>query len=626
MSALCGWLGQVPSDTQPSQLLSAMADAFRGRRLSEASVASAVTGIWVTSDRARGTVCNADEPWVGIIGSPRWRHAGLAEEQQKHGSAAALRRAYRKYGLELFERIVGAFAFAILDPSANRALLAVDRMGIHQLYYSSHDHQLVFGSSADLVRTHPAVGATIPLQAVYNYLHAYVCRSPGTIYAEQRKLGPAQYLEWKDGHARVASYWRTPFAPDRSRSAHELGEALVSQVRQAIRQCLPDGPSGVGAFLSGGLDSSTVAGMLSEVTTGPADTFTIGFGESSYDEMRYAEATSRRFGTRSHRYYLTPDDVVAMAPKIAAYYDEPFGNSSAVPTYFCASLARQTGLSCMLAGDGGDEILAGNSRYLDQYAYMRYTELPGVIRSAIRLAAFQAPFLCNTQLWERARRYISRADLPLPERLEAFNFYQIERMAEVFERDALSEIDLDAPWRETREIYEGAASADPLQRMMHLDLKQALADADLKKVTGMCELAGIDVRFPFLDDGLVDFCATIPSELHMTDRRLRAFFKDAFKAFLPAEVIDKKKHGFGMPFYEWTRDHPALRELAYDSLKSLSGRHLMRSAFIDKVMSEHARTGVTVYDGLVWDLMMLELWLQSHPPRFVTDNKSVPAR
>ena len=614
MSALCGWVGSRPSDAQPAQLLLTMADAFRGRRLSEASVGSAPAAIWATSDRAHGMVCNATEPWVGVIGAPRWRDPGLVEEQRERGRAAALRRAYREHGLEFFSQLIGAFAFVILEPSANRALIAVDRMGIHQLYFSSYNNQLIFGSTADLVRAYPGVGATVPLQSIYNYLHAYVCRSPGTIYAEQRKLGPAQYLQWENGRARIASYWRTPFEPDRSRSARELGEELVSQVRRAVRQCLPGGPAGVGAFLSGGLDSSTVAGMLSEVATGQADTFTIGFGESSYDEMQYAEAASRRFGTRSHRYYLTADDVVSMAPKIAAYYDEPFGNSSAVPAYFCASLARQAGLNCILAGDGGDEILAGNSRYLDQRAYARYSQLPGPIRAALRLAALRTPFLRGTEPWKRALRYIGRADLPLPERLEAFNFYQIERMAEVFERDALVEIDLNAPWRETREIYEGAVSADPLQRMMHLDLKQALADADLKKVTGMCELARVGVRFPFLDDDLVAFCATIPPEFHMKDGRLRAFFKDAFKDFLPPEVINKKKHGFGMPFYEWTRDHPALRELAYDNLRSLNGRHLLRSAFIDKVMSEHARAEATVYDGLVWDLMMLELWFQSHPP------------
>lgn len=590
-----------------------MTDAFRGRRPNEASISSPEAAIWATADRIHGIVYDGAEPWVGIIGSPRWRDAALAREQQERGSATALRRAYREHGLGLFNNLAGAFAFAILDRSAGKALIAVDRMGIHGVYFASVASKLIFGSTADLVRGHPGVGATIPLQSIYNYLHAYVCRSPGTIYAEQQKLGPGQYLAWEDGRARVEAYWRTPFEPDKSHSAEELAEELVAQVRRAVRQSLPEGRAdGVGAFLSGGLDSSTVAGMLNEVTIGPAETFTIGFDEASYDEMRYADAATRKFGTRAHRYYLTPDDVAVMAPKIAAYYDEPFGNSSAIPAYFCAVQARQSNLTCLLAGDGGDEILAGNSRYLDQQIYMRYGNLSAPLRAILKLVAFHAPVLRGTALWGKAQRYIARAEIPLPERLEAFNFYQIGRMVEVFEPDALREIDLEAPWREMRATYESVASSDPLQRMMHLDLKQALADADLKKVTGMCELAGIEVRFPFLDDDLVAFCATIPPQLHLKDGRLRAFFKDAFRDFLPSKIIAKKKHGFGMPFYEWTRDHPTLRALAYDNLRSLGGRHLLRGDFIDKVMTEHARAEATAYDGLVWDLMMLELWLQHH--------------
>lgn len=612
MNALCGWLARGRQDRPPAEMLKAMIDAFRGRRPSEASIADSSAAIWATAEQMSGIVCRA-EPWIGIIGSPRWRDAELAREQRERGAAAALQRAYCEQGANLFESIAGTFAFAILDPTKGQALIAVDRMGVHSLYFATVADKLVFGSTADLVRGHPGVGATIPLQAIYNYLHAYVCRSPTTIYAEQRKLGPGQFAVWNGRQLRIETYWRTRFEPDRSRSPTELAEELVTQVRRAVHESLPAGRAdGVGAFLSGGLDSSTVAGMLSEATTAPADTFTIGFDEASYDEMRYADAAAHKFGTRSHRYYLTPDDVVAMAPRIAEYYDEPFGNSSAIPAYFCAAQASAAGLTCLLAGDGGDEILAGNSRYLEQQVYLRYSNLPVFLRAVLKLAAFHTPMLCGWPLWSKAQRYITRAEVSLPERLEAFNFYQIERMGEVFEEDALREIDLEAPWREMRETYQGATSHDPVQRMMHLDLKQALADADLKKVSGMCELAGIDVRFPFLDDDLVAFCATIPPELHLKNGRLRAFFKDAFKGFLPDEVIAKKKHGFGMPFYEWTRDHPALRALAYDSLRSLRARHLLRGDFIDKVMQQHARTEATPYDGLVWDLMMLELWLHHH--------------
>lgn len=613
MGALCGWIGLDLDERPPAVGLRAMADAYRGRRRNEASIIGRQASIWAAADKSSGVVSEAGEILAGIAGQPRWRDPALVEEQRQRGHAAALARAYREHGAGLLGKISGPFAFAILDQSTREALLAIDRMGIHSLYFSSPRGGLVFGSTADLVRSHPDVRTSIPLQAIYNYLHAYVCRSPGTIYAEQKKLGPGHFLRWQNGEGRVEPYWQMPFEPDRSKSEGELAEELVEQVRRAVQRSLPGGrPEGVGAFLSGGLDSSTVTGMLSEMSVVPAKTFTIGFDESSYDEMRFADAANLKFKTEAHRYYLKPGDVVTMASRIAAHYDEPFGNSSAIPAYFCALGARKAGVSCLLAGDGGDEVLAGNSRYLDQQKYIRFSNVPALLRITLGLTT-RIPILRRTPLWQKAGRFIGRAGIPLPERLEAYNFWQVDRMVEVFEPEALRQLDLEAPWREMRATYEGAAASDPLQRMMHLDLKQALADADLKKVTGMCELAGVDVRFPFLDDELVAFCATVPPELHLKNGRLRAFFKGAFRDFLPEEIVQKKKHGFGMPFYEWTRDDQKLRELAYDSLDSLRSRDLLRRDFIDVVRREHARPEATDYDGLVWDLMMLELWLQHHP-------------
>lgn len=613
MGALCGWLRLPGRGQGTSEDLNAMATAFRGRRQQSHAVAAPDAALWVDGDDPVRGMEFSDDNSVAILGNVRWCQPALAEEQQRCGAASALRLAYREHGLDLFAQISGDFAFAILDRARQRALLAIDRMGVHSLYFAeSNAAELLFGTTADVVRAHPRVGASVPPQAVYNYLHAFVCRSPGTIYAEQRKLGPAQYLLWEGGKSQISTYWRMPFNPARGISPEVLEAELVERLRRAVRTSIPgDNADSVGAFLSGGLDSSSVVGMLSEVTVEPANTFTIGFNQSSYDEMAYAEATTRRFGALAHNYYLTAEDTAETAPKIAAYYDEPFGNSSAVPAYFCAMQARDAGMSCLLAGDGGDEILAGNSRYLEQGLQNRYSRLPGPLRGAIRLTASHMPLLRRTSLWTRAQRYITRSEMRLPERLEAYNFYHVDRMTEVFDRDALSAIDVDEPWRAMREVFESASSDNSLQRMMHLDLKHALADADLKKVTGMCDLAGIDVRFPFLDDDLVAFCATIPPEFHLEDGVLRAFFKRAFRDFLPPEVIAKKKHGFGMPFYEWTRDHPRLRELAYDSLLHLKTRHFLRRDFIDRVMKEHARDAATDYDGLVWDLMMLELWFSS---------------
>ncbi|WP_193369799.1 asparagine synthetase B family protein [Pelagibius marinus] len=614
MSAFCGWLALSDSDRPPQAMLDTMSAAFRGRRLKEGRVASGPAAAWVTTAAPQADLCTAEDPWVVIVGTVDWRDAALIKEQQKKGAAWALRRAYLEHGLKLFDSITGAFAFAILDRQRRRVLLAIDRMGIHRLYYAAVATEgLVFGTTADMVRAHPKVESSVSLQAVYGYLHAFVCRSPRTIYEAQRKLEPAQYLLWQDGRSRVASYWQMPFVPDRRKSPTQFGDELVAQVRRAVHGAVScDEVAVTGAFLSGGLDSSTVTGMLSEVTPGPVETFTIGFEEAPYDEMYYAGATARRFGARDHRYYLTAEATAMMAPKIAAYYDEPFGNSSALPAYFCAVQAREAGMTRLLAGDGGDEILAGNSRYLEQLKQGRYQRLPKPLRIALKSVIFHLPLLCSTRLCRRAQQHILRAEMPLPERLEAYNFYQPGRMAEVFDPQILPALDLDAPWRELRQAYLGAAAEDPLLRMMHLDLKYALADADLKKVTGMCDLAGIDVAFPFLDDDLVAFCATIPPELLLKDGRLRAFYKDTFRHLLPQEVIAKKKHGFGMPFYEWTRDDPRLRELAYDSLGSLRGRHIISGGFIDEVRRQHARPARTPYDGLVWDLMMLELWFASH--------------
>ena len=614
MNALSGWLTPVGKEVAPEAALDAIAAAYKGRPAEMASKSGPEAGLWAAVTDAPGGLCGQEQPWTAIVGDHHWSDPSLAEIASSQGAAAALRQAYRRYGSELLDRLHGAFALAIVDPAAQRTMLAIDRLGIHSLYYSSdYAPGLVFGTTAGLVKAHPGIDCSIPPQSVYDYLQAYVCRSPGTIYREQRKLLPAQVLIHEEGRTRTDTYWRMPFAPDLQRNEAALGQDLMEQMRAAVGRSLPQGdPKGVGAFLSGGLDSSTVAGLLNERTGDPATTFTIGFADSEYDEMRYADAATKRFGTRAKKYYLTAEDTLEMAPKVAAFYDEPFGNSSALPTYFCARQAQQEGFTCLLAGDGGDEIFAGNSRYVEQERFERYLALPAVLRGILELLVYGTPLVGQTPLWRKARGYIAKAKTPLPDRLEAYNFYQADRLTEVFEPDSLAEIDLEAPMRDMREAYAGTATNDKLHGMMQMDLKLALADNDLRKVTGMCELAGISVRFPFLDEELIDFAATIPPGILIKDSQLRSFFKGAFKDFLPREILEKKKHGFGMPFYEWTRDHPGLRELAYDSLRDLSRRHLLRGSFIDKVMTEHPKQEATEYDGLVWDLLMLELWLASH--------------
>src|SRR5262245_20552716 len=283
----------------------------------------------------------------------------------------------------------------------------------------------------------------------------------------------------------------------------ELKEAFLVSLREGVREAAQDGA--VGTFLSGGTDSSTVAGLLGEVTGKPARTYSIGFEAQGYDEMSYARIAARHFATEHHEYYVTPADVVSAVPRIAEVYDQPFGNSSVVPTYFCAKLARNDGVDVLLGGDGGDELFGGNDRYAKQYLYSLYSDLPRAVRKGlIEPVAFLLP---EIGVVGKGQRYIRNASLPMPARYDNYN--RLERLCaeNVFAPEFLCAVDQRQPRSLLAEAYEGVRAGSLINRMLALDLRFTLADNDLPKVTRACELAGLDVRYPLLDDTVVAFSA-----------------------------------------------------------------------------------------------------------------------
>src|SRR5208282_128549 len=256
---------------------------------------------------------------------------------------------------------------------------------------------------------------------------------------------------------------------------------------------------------------------------------------------------------------LTPDDVVDAIPIIARAYDEPFGNDSAAPTYFCAKMAREDGVQVLLAGDGGDEIFGGNTRYAKQKLFEAYARIPKTLRRAlIEPLAFSLPGSDRIAPLRKLGSYIRQASVPLPDRLETYNFLYRSPFSDVFEADFLESVDVDEPLCMLREVYQRAHASSPINRMMHLDLKLTLADNDLRKVSRMCDVAGIEVRYPLLDDELVEFSGQIPAALKVKGLQLRYFFKQALKDVLAPETIAKPKHGFAMPFGVWLRSHAHL--------------------------------------------------------------------
>lgn len=557
------------------------------------------------------TIHDRDSDCVAVIlGQPRWKdpHAARVAQEQGHGAAAIAR--YLARGPALLEEMAGDFALAIVDPGKQLTLLAIDRTGTERLCFAQRDSTLVFSTSAKAVARHPLVSASISRQALFEYLYCHMVPSPDTVFEGVEKLLPAQRLMATPHGLKRDFYWTLQYAPATSASEAQQVVRFKELLRQGVARQLDGQPTG--AFLSGGTDSSTVAGLLGEVSGKPAQTFSIGFDAEGFDEMEYARITARHFGTVEHEFYVTPEHVAEAIPLIAAAYDEPFGNASAVPTYFCAQLARAQGVEVMLAGDGGDEFFGGNARYAKQSVFEHYWKLPGIVRGALQSALLSLPADTGPSLLRKARSYVNQARVPLPDRLESYNFLHRSPLAGIFEPEFLAAVDVDRPLALMRETYQRSTSPELVDRMMHLDHKFTLADNDLRKVKRMCEVAGIEVRFPLLDEDVMAFSGTLTGPQKVSGDKLRVFFKDALRDYLPQETITKSKHGFGLPFGLWLAQDGPLRDQAEAALKTLGHRGIVRRDYLEELWRSHRGEHASYYGVMIWVLVQLELWLQKH--------------
>ncbi|MDX1736365.1 MAG: asparagine synthase C-terminal domain-containing protein, partial [Halioglobus sp.] len=434
--------------------------------------------------------------------------------------------------------------------------------------------------------------------------------SPGSVHAGVSKLPAAHYLDFRDGKVTTSCYWIPKFAqPGGGPPFEELSGELREVLRQSLRNNLPASGK-LGAFLSGGLDSSTVTGVMAELCGADAEAYSIGFSAEGYDEMAYARITAEHFGVTLNEYYVTPEDVVDALPLVATSYDEPFGNSSALPAYFCARMAAQRGVDTLLAGDGGDEIFAGNERYIKQNVFERYAMIPKGLRSGL-IEPLVGALPAAVPLSSKARSYIEQANTPLPDRLQSYNFLHRHAADEIFTPEFLQHIDEQLPLGLQRDVYQRPDDAGDLDRMLYLDWQFTLADNDLRKVSHMCAVAGVNVTYPMLDDALVEFSCRVPSDLKIKGKDLRHFFKRALCDFLPFETIHKPKQGFGLPFGVWMRTYDPLRELAYDNLSKLKTRGFIQPAFIDSAIRMHQSEHAAYYGELIWILTVFELWFAS---------------
>jgi asparagine synthase (glutamine-hydrolysing) len=546
---------------------------------------------------------------VAVRGTPEWQRSFGAPAA--HADAAALLAAYRAEGPDCVARLGGRFALAITDAAVGRTVLAIDAMGIERLAYAAAPGLLAFGSSAMAVARTPGIAAGISRQSVFSYLMLHMVPAPETIFEGVAKLRAGHMAVWQDGRIETRPWWRPRFVENGGEPAADLVVQLRSALRTAVAGCRPDAHTG--AFLSGGLDSSTVAGVLSETLPEPAATFSIGFGYAEFDELSYARIANRRFNCRGHEYTITGDDIADSFRLIARAYDEPFGNSSALPLFYCARLAREAGMHHLLAGDGGDELFAGNSRYARQNVFARYERVPRLLRKGLLeplLAAWPEPL--RVRPLRRASAFIGRANVPLPERLEIWNLLYRVGAADVLQPGFLAAIDPGQPLARMQEVWDAAPCDDQLNRLLYYDWQYTLADNDLRKVETMASLAGVRVSYPMLHADVVDVSLRVPPRLKMPGTQLRHFYKEAMAGYLPDEIIHKKKHGFGLPFGLWLHDSPRLRELVMGSLSDLRRREVVQPAFLDRLLQLHGAEDASYHGVFVWVLAMLEQWFQEH--------------
>jgi len=628
MSALCGFYGRLQdaATRPPAAILQAMAASLAcGKTWSPHTACYGASGVAVAAPAGGIHLHRRDGLLVALCGTPQ-----LDDKAHADGEPVAARFAqlWLARGAQACRALSGAFALAVVDSLAGQVCLAVDRCGSLPLLYQRTPHGLVFGSSSAALQAHPDAAHELDPQALFQYLYFHMIPAPCTVYQQQARLLPGEYLLYRHGKLTRASYWTLDFDEQHRTPFAALKHSFRGMLDAAVRQAAAPASSSdkVGAFLSGGTDSSTLAGILAQNTDTQPGTYSIGFDVPGYDEMRYARLAARHFNTAHHEYYVTADDVVAAIPRLAAACDQPFGNSSVVPAYYCARLAAADGVTRLLAGDGGDELFGGNERYARQAAFARYGRVPSTLRQLVlEPLLFGALGAIDVAPLRKARSYIDQALVDMPARLETYNLLRRYGPGDMLTPEFLARIDPGQPLADLDSCYRQARAQSQINRMQALDLRYTLADNDLPKVRQACALAGVDVAFPFLGDAMLAFSAQLAPEAKLRGTRLRYFFKQALRDHLPRAIVRKRKHGFGLPFGHWLQEHGPLRALAYDSLSDLKRRRIVHASFIDALTGRLVNQHPAYHGTMVWVLMMLEQWLRLHQGCSAPAGPLVPA-
>lgn len=522
--------------------------------------------------------------------------------------------AYEEHGPECVKRFRGMFAFALWDVGARTLLLARDRVGKKPLFYAEVGGQWVFASELQGLLQHPGITRDVDPTSLDDYLTYGYVPAPKTIFKGVWKLPPAHYLTVTvrpNGRpdVRLERYWRLEYGPKLAISEEEAAEGLLEVLKEAVRlRLIADVP--LGALLSGGTDSSLVVALMSELSDRPVKTFSIGFDEREFDELRYARLVAERYGTDHHELVVRPN-ALEVLPTLVRHYGEPYADSSAIPTYYVAKLTRNH-VKVALNGDGGDECLGGYERYLGSRAGDRYARLPGLVRHLALepLSRLIPESVGRRSRLHRVKRFLEVAGDPAPERyLRWMRYLSPETKAALYTPELWQELAGYEAERWLLGLWKDAAreSADAVDTASAVDVQSYLPYDLLVKMDIATMANSLEARSPFLDHEVMEFCARLPGAYKLRGTTLKYLLKRAGRKLLPPEIIRRRKMGFGVPVGDWMRD--AWRPWVGDVL--LSPQALKRGYFqpeaLRQLVQDHFE-GHREHSLKVWNLVCLELW------------------
>ncbi|HXE81183.1 MAG TPA: asparagine synthase (glutamine-hydrolyzing) [Vicinamibacterales bacterium] len=505
---------------------------------------------------------------------------------------------YDEWGEGVFARLQGMFGIALWDRRHAVLLLARDRLGIKPLYYADLGGRLLFGSELKSLLATGEIERRLDAAALEHYLAFLYTPPDRSIIRGVRKLPPGRLLRWRGGAVRVHAYWRPPL-DERPMAADEAEAALLQHLRNAVRSHLvSDVP--LGAFLSGGIDSSLVVGLMAEASDRPVKTFSIGFDEPAYDELDAARLVARHFGTDHHEFIVRPD-ALAIVDRIVAHFDEPFGDASAIPTWYVSELARRHA-TVVLSGDGGDELFGGYDRYLPHPLVARFDRLP--VPGAHRLAGALGRRLPRGAMGRRFLQHVAKP--PIDRYIESVSFFGPEDRAALLTPSARSD-EQPLPEQRLASLFARTTHLPFGSRMMHADLATYLPEDVLTKVDRMSMAHSIESRVPLLDHRLVEFALTLPLSMKIHDGERKRVLKAVGRRLLPEAILTRPKQGFAVPLAVWCRGR--LRDAFADVLRStrLRQRGCFQAREIDRLLDEHL-TGRRDHELRLWQLFVFELW------------------